>query len=280
MTLDINRAASRMVTAVRDWSLGYGQGSGTGGRWDIRDGGAADCSSLVAWALNQAGITPTLGTDTYTGNLRARLAARGFQTLSPATIPQIGDVLLWEGHHTAMCVGTDTLAEAWINEAGTTTGGAPGDQTGQETRLQQASTHPDRTRWTHLLRPPTQPQEIDMQLSDIVKRPDGHTATVNDVLAYMDQRLEKLERILAGGGITVKDAAGKDTSRKTDVATETAWGPANFANVKAQTAALGAAVQTLATVQGLDPATITQTVQDAVDKALADVSITLTAKEN
>jgi hypothetical protein len=53
-----------------------------------------------------------------------------------------------------MCVGTDTLAEAWINESGATTGGTPGDQTGQETRLANASAHPYRSQWTHLLRPP------------------------------------------------------------------------------------------------------------------------------
>ena len=163
MALDIHRAAARAVTAVRDWSLGYGQGSGTGGRWDIRDGGAADCSSLVSWALNQGGITPPMPQSTYTGNLRRELVERGWSVLPGSTTPRLGDVLLWEGSHTALCVGPDTLAEAWINERGDITGGAPGDQTGQETRLVAASQHPDRYRWTHVLRPPTTPTPTPTQ---------------------------------------------------------------------------------------------------------------------
>ena len=95
MTLSIQKACDFAAVAVRDWSLGYGQGSGAGGRWDIRDGGAADCSSLVSWALNQAGLTPTLGRDTYTGNLRERLAQRGWQTLPPSTAPQPGPPWAW-----------------------------------------------------------------------------------------------------------------------------------------------------------------------------------------
>ena len=193
MALDKHAAAAWIVTAVRDWSLGYGQGSGPGGRWDHRNGGAADCSSLVAAALNHGGITPPLAYDTYTGNLRTRLTARGWQSLPTSTTPQLGDVLLWEGHHTAMCIGPDTLAEAWINELGTTIGGQPGDQTGQETRLIAASQHPDRTRWTHLLRPPAPFKEISLAVktpqqdgTEMLTR-DDITAGVRDALTSVLQ---------------------------------------------------------------------------------------------
>ena len=49
MIYDKHAAAAFAVTAVRDWSLGYSQGDE---RTDIRDGGSADCSSLVAAAVN------------------------------------------------------------------------------------------------------------------------------------------------------------------------------------------------------------------------------------
>jgi hypothetical protein len=247
MALNISMACNFAAIAVRDWSLGYGQGTGVGGRWDIRNGGAADCSSLVAWALNQAGLTPALGTDTYTGNLRPRLAAHGWQTLPGTTTPQPGDVLLWEGHHTAICVAPDTLAEAWINELGTTIGGQPGDQTGQETRLIPASQHPDRGRWTHLLRPPTTSSQED------------------DMTPEQAAQLARIEGYLKVPGYPFGYPA----------ATHNALG-----SLTVKIAAQDAAIQALAAAKGTDGAAITKTIQDAVDKALADVSITLTAKEN
>lgn len=160
--IDLAAMAAAVVTACRDWSLGYGQGQGTGGRTDIRDGGAADCSSLTAWAVNQgAGGRSVLDVaTTWTGNLRARLTALGWQALPGTTPPVLGDVLLIEGVHVAVCVGpygpggSPLLGEAWINERGTVTGGRPGDQTGGETRLIPASAHPMRTRWQVLLRQP------------------------------------------------------------------------------------------------------------------------------
>ena len=197
MTLDIHKAASWAVTAARDWSLGYGQGSGTGGRLDIRDGGAADCSSFVTKAYNVGGLTPALPDDTYTGNLRTRLQTRGFQVLPASTTPQLGDVLLWEGHHVAMCVGPDTLAEAWINELGTITGGTPGDQTGQETRLIAASQHPDRAKWDYLLRPPTAPTSAPAEATTTSREDTGmqivtSTATKTQWLVTSDGTMVEL----------------------------------------------------------------------------------------
>lgn len=163
--IDLAAMAAAVVTACRDWDLGYGQGQGVGGRTDIRDGGAADCSSLTAWAVNQgAPGAPVLDVaTTWTGNLRARLTALGWQALPGTTEPVLGDVLLIEGVHVAVCVGpygpggSPLLAEAWINEHGTILGGRPGDQTGGETRLIPASAHPMRTRWQVLLRQPPAP---------------------------------------------------------------------------------------------------------------------------
>ena len=122
-------------------------------------------------------------------------------------------------------------------------------------------------------------EETDMQLSDTVKRPDGKTGTVGDILGYMDVRLEQLQSRIDGGGISKVGDDGKTSSAKTDLSTEAAWNAANFARVTAQVSALSAAVQALATGQGLDGPAITKAVTEAVEAALADVSITLTAKE-
>lgn len=122
-------------------------------------------------------------------------------------------------------------------------------------------------------------EETDMQLSDTVKRPDGKTGTVGDILGYMDVRLEQLQSRIYGGGISKIGDDGKISGTKTDLSTEAAWNAANFARVTAQVSALSAAVQALATANGLDSTAITQAITDAVDKALADVTLTLTAKE-
>lgn len=158
MIYDKHAAAAFAVTAVRDWSLGYSQGDE---RTDIRDGGSADCSSLVAAAVNvgygnEASTWAPLPATSWTGTLRAALTALGWQTLPPQ-FPALGDVLLAEGSHVAMAVADDgTLAEAWIDENDDIVGGRPGDQTDEETRLKNYAEHPDTLMgvWTHLLRPP------------------------------------------------------------------------------------------------------------------------------
>ncbi|MBS5978060.1 MAG: hypothetical protein KIA99_10845 [Actinomyces urogenitalis] len=180
--IDLAAMAAAAVTACRDWDLGYGQGQGVGGRTDIRDGGAADCSSLTAWAVNQgAPGAPVLDVaTTWTGNLRARLTALGWQALPGTTEPVLGDVLLIEGVHVAVCVGpygpggSPLLAEAWINERGGTLGGRPGDQTGGETRLIAASAHPMRTRWQVLLRQPPAPTTTAPTTTTTTSPTGGH----------------------------------------------------------------------------------------------------------
>ena len=69
-----------------------------------------------------------------------------------------------------------------------------------------------------------------MQLTDQVTRPDGHTATVNDVLAYLDLRIERIEAVLLGGQ-DKKGPDGKPTGDRTNVFDEAAWNATNFARV-------------------------------------------------
>lgn len=89
-----------------------------------------------------------------------------------------------------------------------------------------------------------QEEETDMQLSDQVTRPDGHTASVNDVLAYIDLRIERIEAVLIGGQ-DKKGPDGKPTGDRTNVFDEAAWNATNFARVYQALDALGKKVEDL-----------------------------------
>lgn len=137
MSASIQKFINNMDTACRVWSLGYDQSN----RWDIRDGGECDCSSLVIWALRSAGFDT--GGATYTGNLSYNLTARGWKRLPPdLNTLQPGDILLNDNHHVcAVISGTGKnaiIAQASIDEHGHARGGASGDQTGAETNEKRA----------------------------------------------------------------------------------------------------------------------------------------------
>lgn len=89
-----------------------------------------------------------------------------------------------------------------------------------------------------------QEEDTDMQLSDQVTRPDGHTASVNDVLAYLDLRIERIEAVLIGGQ-DKKGPDGKPTGDRTNVFDEAAWNATNFARVYQAIDALGKKVEDL-----------------------------------
>lgn len=129
-----------LVNRMRYWcgsvSLGYDQSQ----RWNIRPGGECDCSSLVIFALREAGFDT--GSATYTGNLSANLTARGWRRLPADGNPQPGDILLNDVHHVAVYLGGGMLAQASIDERGRASGGASGDQTGRETNIRVYYTYP------------------------------------------------------------------------------------------------------------------------------------------
>ena len=126
-----------------DWH-GYTQG---GGRWGDGEGmcavdmdgqtyyvaqGDRDCSSAVISCWQAAGVDVQA---TYTGDMLQGFLATGLFEKQPLSfIAQPGDIYLNYADHTAMCISTepDLLGEFCINELGTTTGGAVGDQTGYE----------------------------------------------------------------------------------------------------------------------------------------------------
>jgi hypothetical protein len=122
---------SKFVERMRYWcdhgDLGYDQWQ----RWDIREGGECDCSSLVIHSLREAGFDT--GSATYTGDLRENLTARGWVVVDPDGNPHVGDILLNDGRHVAACTGVGLLSQASIDENGRAHGGASGDQTDHET---------------------------------------------------------------------------------------------------------------------------------------------------
>lgn len=132
MSGNLNNFCTIMRVACEDWNLGYDQDN----RWDIRDGGECDCSSLVIWALKSAGFD--VGSASYTGDLSANLTARGWSRLAfrMADVRK-GDILLCDDHHVCAVIAgsgsTATIAQASIDERGRIAGGSAGDQTGSET---------------------------------------------------------------------------------------------------------------------------------------------------
>lgn len=137
-----------------DWH-GYTQG---GGRWG--DGGSEevdaaggpytlatgdrDCSSSICdvWqtVLARTPYAGSLDGATYTGNMRSVFVNSGlfdWHDMGDGYVAQRGDIYLNEASHTALCQYSDpdTLSEFCINEYGTITGGAVGDQTGSESRI-------------------------------------------------------------------------------------------------------------------------------------------------
>jgi hypothetical protein len=147
----IQDAIKLIKIACTEWSLGYDQGN----RLDFRDGGETDCSALVILTCEQAGllrnnnIRRAIGA-TYTGNMRANFQDRGWQVLPDLPVSQLrpGDVLLSDGHHTAMYVGDSQVAMARIDEHGNITGGGPGNRTGRETLVRSYYDRP----WSCVLR--------------------------------------------------------------------------------------------------------------------------------
>ncbi len=123
---------SEFVRLMRYWcdegNLGYDQSN----RWDIREGGECDCSSLVLFCLKEAGFD--VGSAGYTGNMSANLTARGWQRVAPNGLPQVGDILLNDANHVAVCTAPGMMSYASIDERGGISGGQVGDQTGRETR--------------------------------------------------------------------------------------------------------------------------------------------------
>lgn len=129
---NLEKSIEFMRRACDDWSLGYDQSN----RWDIRDGGECDCSSLVITALKRNGFDT--GSASYTGDMSYNLTRRGWSRIpADLTKAQPGDILLNDTYHTCMVIKgrgwSSTIAQASLGSNGRITGDAPGDQNGRET---------------------------------------------------------------------------------------------------------------------------------------------------
>lgn len=140
----------RMLYWCNEADLGYDQAN----RWDIRDGGECDCSSLVYWCLWEAGYGTKPANPyaqvLYTGTLDRDLQAMGFTKIPNDGNPQAGDVLLNDTNHVAVCTARGQVSQASIDENGHATGGQSGDQTGAETNTRSYYNYP----WNAYYRPP------------------------------------------------------------------------------------------------------------------------------
>ena len=119
----IDKAVEWAVGIANDPAHGYDQVN----RW----GPDYDCSSLIIQAYENAGVPVKTKGATYTGNMKKVFLACGFIEV-PLKDRQKGDVLLNEGHHTAMMIDSNNIVHASINELGKIVGGKKGDQTGRE----------------------------------------------------------------------------------------------------------------------------------------------------
>lgn len=136
MAGSLEKLCERMAYWCNEGNLGYDQSN----RWDIRYGGEADCSSLVIFALREAGFDT--GSASYTGDMSANLTKRGWKRVKVDGKPQKGDILLNDARHVAVCIGNGQIAYASIDENGKARGGKAGDQTGKETRVRSYYDYP------------------------------------------------------------------------------------------------------------------------------------------
>ena len=113
-----------------------------------------DCSSLVCYCVNKAGIDVKKYGASYTGDMYCAFIKAGFVdvtkniNLSNGFGLVVGDILLTPNRHTAIYTSTNMLTEASGNEKGTATKGKAGDQTGKEIYTHKYYNYP----WKYVLR--------------------------------------------------------------------------------------------------------------------------------
>ena len=128
----INNWYAKSVKSYVNWMLGIAADDSHGYDqiWRWGEKGDYDCSSFVVTALDQAGVD-VYGA-TYTGNMRSQLTRGRIRWYRDLSKIKRGDILLNEGHHTAVYLGDGMVVNASQNEHNGAVGGQPGDQTGRE----------------------------------------------------------------------------------------------------------------------------------------------------
>lgn len=190
----IDNAVSWALSIAKDDSHGYDQSS----RW----GPDYDCSSLVIQAYENAGVPVKSNGASYTGDMVQAFKNCGFKdvtssiTLSSGSGLIKGDVV-WKSGHVEMVSRVGYLVGASINENGETTGGATGDQTGNEIRERTYYNSP----WTIVLRYPE-------TSSDSVSKDDVISKNAYLTLAEMQVNARYIYQYFSAQGWTLNAIAG------------------------------------------------------------------------
>lgn len=181
------KAIELAIEIANDDSHGYDQIE----RWGVD----YDCSSLVITCYANAGTSVKDNGATYTGNMLSSFKKSGFKDVTSSVnlengdglLP--GDVLLQPKKHTVIYIGDGNVVSASINEKGTTTGGAKGDQTGREILVRPYYNFP----WNYVLR----------FGEDEEASPDHDEIVESGVEVYFVKAGDTLSRIAADFGTTV-----------------------------------------------------------------------------
>ena len=196
----IDKFVERMLYWCETADLGYDQSN----RWNIKDYGTCDCSSLVYWSLWESGLLQKpmnlYSREYWTGTLQDDLTEAGWSIL-PFTYGDLqpGDILLNSQMHVAVVVygsnHNSFVAQGSIDENGNITGGLPGDQTGRETNVRLVYDYP----WDCVLRLKGNDMDIDalmnweLAVGDGTKVPFWQLASWGYL--YSKQSKEKLDEI-------------------------------------------------------------------------------------
>lgn len=128
------KAVTWAIEIANDPAHGYDQ--------DNRWGPDYDCSSLVISAWQQAGVPVKTKGAHNTQSMKSVFLSCGFKDVTSSVNlvngsgMKRGDVLLNIVSHTVMHIGNGKVVAARINENGEDHGGTPGDQNGEEIKIQ------------------------------------------------------------------------------------------------------------------------------------------------
>lgn len=157
----MEKAINWAKTIATSNAYGYDQDTRTTG-WDKWQSdpncadkcGNFDCSSFISAALTVAGYFDT-NPQFNTGDEPRALERIGFTKVNVSSLTtskelQAGDILIASGHHTALYIGNDQIAETGHDENHEYRGGQVGDQTGEENRVHAFYSYP----WDMVYRAP------------------------------------------------------------------------------------------------------------------------------
>ena len=182
-------SVSKFIERRRYWCVQANMGYSQSDRWHFDPAaGNCDCSSLVIHCLREAGFDT--GSANTTRDLSANLTARGWARVSNDGNPYPGDILLNDANHVAVYIGGGLIAQASVSETGGIAG-APGDQTGGETNVNNYYNFP----WNCYLRWTGNNDlqgEIDMPVKTDPINWDGMNTTVEYALQDIKHKLDAL----------------------------------------------------------------------------------------